>query len=154
MGKTAVLGTAPAPHYTYDAPDLLVNGVRGPFNFRSGDWAGWSATPFEVTIDMDGETYSSVTLGTVVVKYDWLFNPQSIVVSVSEDGKAFTEVAKAVYQPEGENDPNDLKEYTLDFPETSARYLKVWAETITSIPSWHPGAGGAGFLFVDEVVVR
>ena len=154
MGKTAVLGTAPAPHYTYDAPDHLVNGVRGPFNFRSGDWAGWSATPFEVTIDMEGETYSSVTLGTVVVKYDWIFNPQSIVVSVSEDGKTFTEVAKAVYQPEGENDPNDLKEYTLDFPETSARYLKVWAETITSIPAWHPGAGGAGFLFVDEVVVR
>ena len=154
MGKTAVLGTAPAPHYTYDAPDLLVNGVRGPFNFRSGDWAGWSATPFEVTIDMDGETYSSVTLGTVVVKYDWIFNPQSIVISVSEDGKTFTEVAKAQYQPEGENDPNDLKEYTLTFPETSARYLKVWAETITSIPAWHPGAGGAGFLFVDEIVVE
>ena len=154
MGKTAILGTLPAPHYTYNAPDLLVNGVRGPYNFRSGDWAGWSATPFDVTIDMEGEAYSSVTLGTIVIKYDWVFNPQSIVISTSEDGKTFTEVAKEVYGPEGEDEPNALKEYTLTFPETSAKYLKIWAETITSVPAWHPGAGGAGFLFVDEIVVR
>ena len=154
MGKTAVLGTAPAPHYTYDAPSLLVNGVRGPFNFRSGDWAGWVEKPFEVTIDMAGERYSSVTLGTIVIKYDWIFNPKSIAVSVSEDGKEFTEVALANYEAEGENDPNDLKEYTLDFPETSAKYLKIHAKPVTSIPAWHPGAGGGAFLFVDEVVVR
>ena len=154
MGKKAVLGTAPAPHYTYDAPNLLVNGVRGPFNYRSGDWAGWAGTPFEVTIDMDGESYSSVTLGTVVVKYDWIFNPQSLTISISDDGKTFTEVAKESYLPEGENDPNALKEYTLSFPETSARYLKVHAETVNPIPDWHPGAGGAGFIFVDEVTVK
>lgn len=154
MGKTAVLGTAPAPHYTYDAPSLLVNGVRGPFNFRSGDWAGWVEKPFEVTIDMAGERYSSVTLGTIVIKYDWIFNPKSIAVSVSEDGNEFTEVALANYEAEGENDPNDLKEYTLDFPETSAKYLKIHAKPVTSIPAWHPGAGGGAFLFVDEVVVR
>ena len=154
MGKTAVLGTAPAPHYTYDAPNLLVNGVRGPYNFRSGDWAGWAGIPFEVTIDMAGESYSSVTLGTIVIKYDWIFNPKGIVVSVSEDGKEFTEVASACYEAEGENEPNDLKEYTLEFPETSAKYLKIWAEPVTSIPAWHPGAGGGAYIFVDEVVVR
>ena len=154
MGKTAVLGTAPAPHYTYDAPDLLVNGVRGPYNFRSGDWAGWAGIPFEVTIDMAGESYSSVTLGTIVIKYDWIFNPKSIAVSVSKDGKEFTEVAVANYEAEGENDKNGLKEYTLTFPETSAKYLKVHAEPVASIPAWHPGAGGWAYLFVDEVVVR
>ena len=154
MGKKAVLGTSPSPHYTYDAPGLLVNGVRGPFNFRSGDWAGWAGNPFEVTIDMDGESYSSVTVGSVVVKYDWIFNPQKIVVSVSEDGKTFSEVASACYEAEGENDPNDLKEYTVTFPETSAKYMRVWAEPVTSIPAWHSGVGGAAFLFVDEIVVR
>ena len=110
--------------------------------------------PFEVTIDMAGERYSSVTLGTIVIKYDWIVNPKSIAVSVSEDGKEFTEVALANYEAEGENDPNDLKEYTLDFPETSAKYLKIHAKPVTSIPAWHPGAGGGAFLFVDEVVVR
>jgi hexosaminidase len=95
-----------------------------------------------------------VTLGTVSVKYDWLFNPQSIVVSTSEDGETFTEIARASFKPEGENDSNEVKEYTLSFPETSARYLKVWAETITNVPEWHDGAGKPGFLFVDEIVVR
>ena len=103
---------------------------------------------------MAGETYSTVTLGTVSVKYDWIFCPESIVISTSDDGKTFTEVAKAVYGPEKEDAPNELKEYTLSFPETSARYLKVWAETTDEIPDWHEAAGKPGFLFVDEIVVR
>ena len=154
MGKKVTLDTRPSPSYTYDAPDLLVNGIRGPFNFRSGDWAGWQAEPFEITIDMAGETYSSVTVGTVVVKYDWIFNPQSITVSTSEDGKDFTAVAEVKYEAEGQDVPNGMKEYSLDFPETSAKYLKVNVGRFTSIPEWHPGAGGLAFVFVDEVIVK
>lgn len=42
----------------------------------------------------------------------------------------------------------------MQFPETSARYLKVVAQNAAAIPAWHPGAGSKGFLFVDEVVVE
>ena len=154
MGKKITLNTSPSANYAYDAPSNLVDGIRGHVNYRSGDWAGWYGTPFEVTIDMDNESYSSVTLGTVSAKYDWIFNPQSIVISVSEDGETFTEVARDAYSPEGKNDADDAKEYTLTFPETSARYLKVWAETLMSIPQWHPGAGNRSFVFVDEVMVN
>ena len=153
MAKNATVTSEAHHNYNAGLPHILTDGVRGTFNYKSADWAGWNGKPFEAVIDMDGETYSSVTLSAAVVKYDWIFNPQSIVISVSEDGKTYTEVAKAVYGPEGENDSDEVKEYTLTFPETSAKYLKVWAETITSVPAWHSGAGDSGFLFVDEITV-
>ena len=154
MAKNAEVTSAAHHNYNAGLPHSLTDGIRGTFNYKSTDWAGWYTGPFEAVIDMAGETYSTVTLGTVSVKYDWIFCPESIVISTSDDGKTFTEVAKAVYGPEKEEAPNELKEYTLSFPETSARYLKVWAETTDEIPDWHEAAGKPGFLFVDEIVVR
>ena len=154
MAKNAEVTSAAHHNYNAGLPHSLTDGIRGTFNYKSTDWAGWYTGPFEAVIDMAGETYSTVTLGTVSVKYDWIFCPESIVISTSDDGKTFTEVAKAVYGPEKEDAPNELKEYTLSFPETSARYLKVWAETTDEIPDWHEAAGKPGFLFVDEIVVR
>ena len=53
--------------------------------------------------------------------------------------------------------PVDEKDYTVqvwdaEIPvNASARYIKVHAANIGTIPSWHPGAGAPGFIFVDEV---
>lgn len=33
------------------------------------------------------------------------------------------------------------------------RFVRVHAPTLGAIPSWHPGAGGQSFVFVDELVV-
>ena len=103
---------------------------------------------------MAGETYSTLTLSTTVVKYDDIFNPADITVYTSEDNKNFTEVAKAEYETEGQNDPNGPKEYTLEFPETSARYIKVVANPVPAKPEWHERPGSKGFLFIDEVIVK
>ena len=51
-------------------------------------------------------------------------------------------------------DGNGCQDYTLVFSETSAKYLKVVADTYTELPAWHPGAGHPGFIFVDEIVVN
>ena len=48
-------------------------------------------------------------------------------------------------------DADGIGRYRMQFPETSARYLKVVAQNAAAIPAWHPGAGSKGFLFVDEV---
>ena len=55
---------------------------------------------------------------------------------------------------EGRHEPNGIKEYSITFPETSARYLKVSAKTLETLPDWHPGAGYGAFLFIDEITVK
>ena len=61
---------------------------------------------------------------------------------------------KGEYEIESQDEPNCPKEYTLEFPETSARYLKITAKVIESLPEWHSGKGRPGFVFVDEIMVN
>lgn len=155
MGRPVEVAALPHPNYTFACPDMLTDGLRGAGPYNSGDFAGWYDKPMEAVIDMGESTYGSVTLSTFVFKYDYIFPPVSLTVSVSEDGKDFKEVSRAEYAMEGRmDDGNGCQEYTLTFPETSARYLKVEGECLKVLPQWHPGAGHAGFLFVDEIVVK
>ena len=155
MGRPVELVTKTHPNYTFNSPDLLTDGLVGEGPYNSGDFAGWYNQPFEVIVDMGGETYSEVTLSTIVFKYDWIMNPTSLTVQTSEDGKTFTDIAHMNIECEGQmDDANGCQDYTLAFGETSAKYLKVIAGCCTSLPEWHTGAGHPAFLFVDEVIVK
>ena len=155
MGRPVELVTKTHPNYTFNCPDLLTDGLVGEGPYNSGDFAGWYNQPFEVIVDMGGDTYSEVTLSTIVFKYDWIMNPTSLTVQTSEDGKTFIEIAHINIECEGQmDDANGCQDYTLAFGETSAKYLKVIAGCCTSLPEWHTGAGHPAFLFVDEVIVK
>ena len=155
MGRPVELVTTTHPNYTFNCPDLLTDGLVGEGPYNSGDFAGWYNQPFEVIVDLGGETYSEVTLSTIVFKYDWIMNPTNMTVSISEDGKTFTEIAHMESPCIGQmDDATGCQDYTLAFGETSAKYLKVTAGCCTSLPEWHSGAGHPAFLFVDEVIVK
>ena len=155
MGRPISVTHKPHRSYTFSCPELLINGIKGGNNYKNGDWAGWHGSPLEAVIDMGTESsYSSVTIGALIEKGDFIFNPMDLCVAVSEDGKTYTEVAKAEYPMEDRHEPNGVKEYSVTFPETSARYLKVSATTLESLPDWHPGAGYGAFLFIDEITVK
>ncbi len=154
MAKDITVNTEAHQNYRSGLPYILVDGMRGPQDFHSKEWSGWRMEPFDAVLDMNGETYSSLTLSTTVVKYDDIFNPADITVYTSDNGKDFTEVGKAEYETEGENEPNGPKEYTVTFPETSARYIKVTANPVPEKPQWHERAGSKGFLFIDEIIVK
>jgi len=156
MGRPVTIGTQPHENYVYGAPDNLTDGILSMDTYTSGDWAGWYDGPFEAVIDMDGcSPYGSVTLSTYVFKHDWIFNPVNMKVLVSDNGKDYTEVAYAEYETiPNVDDGNGRQEYTLTFPESSARYLKITSDSVTVIPDWHVGKGSPGFLFVDEIIVK
>lgn len=155
MGKTAVLNTQPREKYRYGAPDSFIDGIRGVFQYASGQWAGWFGDPLSVTVDMgtSGTAYSSVTLGTMSIKDEDIFPPLGIKVSTSEDGKTFTEAGNIEIPMETRAEPDGLRNYTVTFPETTARYVRIDALTVSSLPEWHGRAGSKGFLFVDEIIV-
>ena len=154
-GRPAVLNTKPNDSYTFEGASLLVDGYHSRPVFTSGAWLGYLDEPLDVTIDMGGEqSYRSVELETLAEKGDWIFPPSSVTVWVSDNGTDFTEVASVTVPEAKVGDADGIGRYRMQFPETSARYLKVVAQNAAAIPAWHPGAGSKGFLFVDEVVVE
>lgn len=155
MGRPVTDFTETHPDYKFNCPDLLTDGVVGNGPYNSSEFAGWYEKPFEAVIDMGEVNFSKVTLSTFVFKYDFIFNPMNLVVYISENGKEFKEVAREDYEIAGQMDEaNGCQDYTIEFPEVSARYLKVTAQTLEALPEWHPGKGYPGFLFVDEVIVE
>jgi hexosaminidase len=132
-----------------------VDGVRGPQIFKSSEWGAWNGDPVSLTIDMEGaEPYSSVTVGMISDKPSYVFFPEKISVALSEDGENFTEEAVLYYRVEGDSDPDLIKDFTLSFPETSARYIRVTINPVKNIPDWHYAAGRRTYVFVDELIVR
>ncbi|BEG98737.1 glycoside hydrolase family 20 protein [Bacteroides sedimenti] len=149
--KKATLSTNPNKAYACAGAATLVDGIRGNQSYKAG-WVGFQAEPMNLTIDLAENTkLSSVRLGTNVVKGDWIFPPKDITVYLSADGKDFKEVAKLVLPEAKKGDKDGVTEYTLGFPTTQARFIKVVANNVTSMPEWHGGKGKAAYLFVDEV---
>ena len=155
LGKSVTWSRRPHPRYVSGLPESLVDGIRGPQIFKSEEWGAWNGGPVSLTIDMEQtEPYSSVTVGMISDKPSYVFFPEKIVVEVSEDGENFHEVAVADNGVENETDPDMLKDFTLTFPETTARYIKVTIEPVKNIPDWHYAAGRRTYVFVDELIVR
>ena len=155
VGKTVTFSRNPHRKYAAGAPKSFVDGVRGPQIYKSIEWCAWHGAPVDITIDMEETApYSSVTLGMLADKPSYIFFPEKLAVAVSEDGENFTEVAAVEYEVEGKDSPDMLKEFTLSFPETSARFVKVTATPVQSIPEWHYAAGKRTYVFVDEIIVR
>ena len=155
MGRPVTLLTEPQGRYTYGAPDSFVDGLRGNREFSSGSWSGWYETPMDAVIDMGGNTaYSSVALGTLIDKPNDIFPPLNVVVSTSDNGTDFTEAGRIDIPVPSSKDADWIVDYTVSFPETSARYIRIEAETIKAKPSWHARGGAPGFLFVDEIIVK
>ena len=142
-------------HYNFDGPLTLVDGLVGSPNYRTGRWLGFSENDFEAVIELGENTeVSSATVNTSVNKEDWVFGARGVVVSVSNDGENYTEVAKELYPAMEKADEDKIYTHKLAFEPVAAKYIKVRVLVEASMPKWHGAAGKRAFLFVDEVVVE
>ena len=154
-GRRIALNAAPTLKYTYGGASLLVDGYRGGPVYSNGAWIGFLNEPLDVTIDMQGaKPYSAVTVESLVEKGEWVFPPSSVAVYLSDDGREFAEAALMSVPQETADSPDGVKPFKVLFPETSARYLRVVARTVDSIPAWHGAAGQKAHMFVDEIIVE
>lgn len=140
--------------YTAGGPEALIDGIRGPVNWRLGNWQGYQGTDFIAVIDL-GNTrqINSISTGFLQDARSWIWMPTSVEYYISGDGENFTKVADLKnHVPD-----NDFATIIHDFeskPDTRARFVKVVAKNYGTIPEWHPGAGGEAYIFVDEIMIK
>ncbi len=141
--------------YRAGGPNALIDGIRGTDNFRDGLWQGYSGEDFEGIIDLKKETeISKVAPRFLLNENSWIFLPKDVKISLSNDGKFFFD-EQTIKNDVPQKNPNIvLKDFTAEFKNQKARYIKVIAESIKKCPSWHPGAGQDAWLFIDEIVVE
>ena len=72
---------------------------------------------------------------------------------MSEDGVNFRPVADIKTDvPVTDMDPAK-RDYKQAISPAKARYVRVHAYNLGKVPSWHPGAGGDAWIFVDEIFI-
>lgn len=151
--KPMMLMSEPHPSYRGDGSLTLCDTRRGTANFRSGQWLGFWGTPLDVVVDMlRDEPLSSVRFGFLVSKNDWIYNPKSVTVLLSDDGITYREASCESYEIFGDDTPNGVFRQSVDLSADTARYVRVVIEPF-DLPYGHYAFGNPAYIFIDEVEV-
>jgi len=141
--------------YRAGGDKALVDGVRASQNLRDGLWQGYEGVDFESVIDL-GETMeiSEITPAFLLNSNSWIFLPEKVTIAIGDDKAKYSETKTILNDIPQKNSEVRIKEFPAVFSKQSVRYIKIKAENIKRLPSWHPGAGGKAWLFIDEIVVN
>ena len=141
--------------YTGGGDQAIVDGIRGTVNFASGEWQGVQGKTYEAVVDLQRETQISELGGSFLqVAGPWIWMPDRVEFETSSDGVTFNKAVEIITGfPQTEMTPT-VREYRQKITPTRARYVRVRAFNIGKIPSWHPGAGGDPWIFVDEIIIQ
>ena len=152
-GHPSTLVTPANKSYNKGGEHAWNNGILGSDNrFNDGEWLGWSGQDFDGTIDLGTSQY----MDTITTRFfnkpsDWVYMPQWVSISVSDNGVDFKEVARLADLQTNKDGSHILK---IGLGHISARYLKIVAKCDGIIPKGSPGEGNQAWLFVDEVKVE
>ena len=149
------LACTPDPNSTYKGANLLVDGLKGDDNYRSGRYIGIYGENLDATIDLQEEKeISAVTIGTYLVPGDYIFGLTGIEVYVSADGKDFRKIASnTIPTLEKGSKNNVLERKEIKFDKTPARYVRIVGKNTPALPKWHSGAGKKAYMFIDEIEI-
>lgn len=143
--------------YTGGGELALVDGIRGPDDYRMGMWQGWWGEDMRVVVDLSkSDTIQKVGAGFLLDVKSWILFPDALEVFASTDGIAYFPVAVirntvAPVEPEAKL----TADLVTQLPDpVSARYIMLVARNAGELPEWHLGAGGKSWVFCDEVIVE
>ena len=152
--------TQPAPQYTENGPEGMVDNVYGTTNYRIGGWQGWQENMVAV-VELDKEqNVKMVGVNCLENMRSWIFYPKKVRIEYSNDGENWQPYGTV---PELEEAPGresarqrQGESHTQLFAVMKivrAKYFRITAENFGILPDWHISAGEQAWLFADEIVI-
>ena len=149
--KPIVLKEQPHRNYAYDGEQMLIDGLRGGSNYRSGRWLGWYGKNLDATFDLQEVTeICEVKFNLLVNMKDWIFNAKSVKVLVSDDGNDFKEICRKNYDLMPADYNSSFYPVEIAFEPIKTRFVEVVVEPF-DCPEGHSGYGYPAWIFVDEI---
>ena len=145
LGKKVTYNSSYSPHYPAQGNTALTDGIRGDWTYGDGSWQGFiSDNRLDVTIDMEKETsIHSVTAAFMQVVGAEVFLPETVIISISDDGINFTELQKQHFEVSKET-PIRFTDISWQ-GEAKGRYVRYQAQA---------GSEFGGWIFTDEIIVK
>jgi putative alpha-1,2-mannosidase len=145
--------------YSGGGPEALIDGLFGDVNWRKGNWQGYQSQDFEAVIEFAmNKKCKRIAANFLQDQKSWIFFPSNVEYYGSVDGKTYELLSTNDVTVPRDDEKNSLLKmnYTLTLSQATKAYksFKVIAKNYGTLPTWHPGAGGDAFIFVDEVEVE
>ena len=144
------------PSNTYESGAMgLTNGVRG-ITKNYAQWVGFNGNDMEVIFDFnEPRAFSNVCLQFLNRPESYIFLPDYAIVSVSTDGKEWTDINRSDFAHLRDLNKTFIKEAKLPFSDYTKpkRFLKIFAKNVGKVPDGHAAAGKAAWLFADEILI-
>jgi len=149
------LNTAYSGMYAAGGDLALIDGLRGPLDFRTGLWQGYEGVDLDAVVDLGRvQRVNRVSTAFLQDQNSWLFLPEMVEYSLSSDGKSFVPAAAFSPGAPASEEGARMEHFASRQIGKSARYVRIFAKNIGVCPSWHRGAGGKAWLFADEIVIE
>ncbi len=151
-GKAYTLLNAPLGNRP-DKASLLTNGVTGTIGgYDVSEVMVVKNADLHVVIDLGAEqSVARVTLGVLKYTAQNYCLPRQVAVSVSVDGQTFRPVG--MLQTNTTGGRRQFERLAVGFVPTRARYVRVVAQPLSTVPAGLRKAGQAAQLGVDEITV-
>jgi predicted alpha-1,2-mannosidase len=154
-GRTIKLVSEPDKPYTAQGPGTLIDYQHGTADFSTGSWLGFEGKDFEAVVDLGKiQVVKKLEAEFLQDVGSWIMMPRFVDISISTDNINFTPLIHKI-APIPDNDYTaSIQSYGSDITPQNARYIKVFAKNYGKLPSWHEGAGGDAWIFIDEISVE
>ena len=144
----------PDSQYYAGGAQGLTDGRAGILDYRHS-WLGFFGDTLDAVIDLGSrKRIHEIRLDFFYYPLSWIFFPQTINYYVSKDGKDWQYVG--TIHPD---DPTrlavpEIKTFASPRFSRRARYVRVQAIPLPTIPVWHRATGNPSWIFTDEIIVN
>ncbi len=133
----------------------MIDGIRGTNNWSGGAWQGYQGQDFVAVIDLGKtETINRVGAGFLQDIGSWIWMPREVDFELSVDGKNFSHAVTIPNDIPQDNYHVAIKDFMKTIAPQKVRFVRIRAHTYGKIPSWHVGAGGRSWIFIDEIIIN
>lgn len=141
--------------YGASGPLSLGDGEFGSKENYKENWLGFEGVDMVAKIDLGKvRKVNAVTASFLLDEKSWIFLPEYVELSVSENGVLYHQVSDFTNIQDPSLNGMALQMIKLNVPDLDTRYLKLRAKNIEYCPKGHPGAGSKAWLFSDEIIVE
>lgn len=154
QGMQLKLNTEFANQYAAGGNDALIDGLQGSMDFRDGLWQGFQGKDIQLVLEFSEErNLNYLGIRFLQDQGPWILMPAQVEFKISEDGKHFESLDLIRNEISPKEEGAILHEFKTS-QNFKCRFIQIKAKNAGPLPDWHPGAGGASWLFTDEIIIR
>lgn len=156
IGLPVELITKPNERYKGNLGFSLVDGVLGAKPWKGNEWLGFDTNRIEFIIDLGKKSHiNKFILNFLVDNGSWIYPPESLQLSISQNKKKWKKLEKVNYKPINSFEGSKLviENTFIQELKNKGRYIKVVVNSLDKIPLGLEGEGNKPWTFIDELII-